>query len=572
MRRSDKRRLLDRINLEIELIEARQAADEAERRFEAEAGERTSHEAELARCADGVEGCIHWINTWVWTYDPRRIGRRDAQGQPLSPYLPFKLFPRQEELVRWVFARMEAEEEGAVDKSRDIGFTFLLGAVALHQWLFEEGFKATFGSRDADLVDKLGDPDSIFEKIRLMARRLPAWMMPSGFSWYRDSNENRLINPAQGAMITGAVGEDAGRGGRSKLVIFDEFAFVKRADAVARAVSANTDCVIWGSSSNGTGTMFYRKKRTLAPRQVFRFHYSDDPRKTAEWVAKKKRDLSADPTAWAREFEIDDTASVENICLPARWVQSAQRLAELEPALRPIGSGIAGVDVGAGKANSVCIVRHGPIIQEPRRRQGADTTETAYWALECCAEMGARDMNFDEPGVGLGVKSTLTKAEGYPKIRPHPINTGDPPTDRVWGEEDEDADEPARTSADLCGNLKAELWWLARAALQRTHEHVLFLLGEEGGTRHPVSDLIALPKDQGFADQLSLVKWGRNERGKIVIETKAQLRTRGIPSPDDADAFVLTFLEPENDGIEGLQIDASTFHRINPWKIGNRED
>jgi hypothetical protein len=100
----------------------------------------------------------------------------------------------------------------------------------------------------------------------------------------------------------------------------------------------------------------------------------------------------------------------------------------------------------------------------------------------------------------------------------------------------------------MFGNSKAEVWWLCRTALQRTHEHVLHLEGKEGGRAHPLTDLLALPSGDKESDalclQLSLVKWGRNERGKIVIEKKEELRRRGIASPDHADALMLTFVDP----------------------------
>jgi hypothetical protein len=44
--------------------------------------------------------------------------------------------------------------------------------------------------------------------------------------------------------------------------------------------------------------------------------------------------------------------------------------------------------------------------------------------------------------------------------------------------------------------------------------------------------------------ELSLVKWGRNERGKIVIEKKDELKRRGINSPDYADSLMLTNIDP----------------------------
>ncbi|MNT53015.1 hypothetical protein D3C72_1900790 [compost metagenome] len=120
-----------------------------------------------------------------------------------------------------------------------------------------------------------------------------------------------------------------------------------------------------------------------------------------------------------------------------------------------------------------------------------------------------------------------------------PVNTGLPPSERQWPD--------GRTSQEMFGNLKAEVWWLVRTAIQRTHEHVLWLTGK-GGKEHDVTELMALPSGDKDSDQLclelSLVKWGRNDKGKIVIERKEELKRRGINSPDYADALMLTEVDP----------------------------
>src|SRR5688572_13644451 len=103
-------------------LEAAEAAFEAEQRLQIEAGTKAQHDAERARCADGIEGCIYWFNTWVWTYNPKLIGQKDAiTGTSLTPFTRFLLFPRQAEVLRWIHERVEAGEQGAVKKSRDIG-------------------------------------------------------------------------------------------------------------------------------------------------------------------------------------------------------------------------------------------------------------------------------------------------------------------------------------------------------------------------------------------------------------------------------------------------------------------
>lgn len=508
-------------------------AEKARRKARAQAG---GWEVERARCAADI---LYWFDKWVYTYDPRLVGQRYADGTRKSPYVQFRLWPAQREVILWMQDRLDALEEGLLEKSRDVGATYLTCGFALHHWLFSPGFKATFGSRKVDYVDKKDNPDAIFAKLRIMLRRLPAEMLPEGFIWAQHDNYMRIVNPENGAVISGEGGEDMGRGGRSSLYVVDEAAFVPNADTVEKALSGNTDCVIWVSSVNGMGNLFARKRHSIMkPHQIARLHWRDDPRKTEAWAEAKKASFS-DPTTWASEYDIDYSASVEGICIPAAWVESAKRLAELEPRLRGSNAAVIGLDVGAGKAKSVAIARKGPLVEPPRSRGDPDTTETAHWGLEFAREHHADALHFDAPGVGAGVSSTLMK-NPVAGLEVVPVNTGTPPSTRRWPDE--------RTSEEMFGNQKAEVWWLCRTALQRTHEHVLHLLGKDGGRERPVTELLALPSGDADSDalclQLSLVKWERNDRGKIVIEKKDALRRRGISSPDHADALMLTFAEP----------------------------
>lgn len=555
------------LQYQLNRVEGRQAAQAAERRAEAETNQALDHDAENTRCASDI---FHWFDTWVWTYDPRLIGQRrinpeTGKTEKISPYIPMTLWAKQRQAVQWILDLLSAQEEGVWEKSRDAGASYIVVAVCIWLWLYEPGFKATFGSRDADLVDSRDNPDSLFEKARIILRRLPEWMMPIGFSWRANDNANRLVNPQTGATITGEAGEEMGRGGRSTLFLVDEAAKVPRAEKVEAAVSANADCIIWVSSANGPGNLFYRKVMALPPKQKFRLHYSDDPRKTAEWVAKKKEGM--DPVNWAAEYEIDYTASIEGICIPAGWVAAAQRLQRLVPDLPRPARGVAGVDIGGGRAKSVVVPKHGPIVSQPSYRQEADTTGTAYWALEVCEEEGCDTLNFDAPGVGAGVASTLRLTEKHQSVTNRiAVNTGVPPSeDRVWPDE--------LTSKEKFGNLKAELWWLARTAFQKTYWHVLSIEDPASGhVAQPLDELVALPPDPTMASQLSMVRWFRNEAGKIVIEKKEQLQRRGVPSPDFADALILAFLEPPDDGIPQFDLSLGFNHRPNPWRIGADED
>ena len=469
-----------------------------------------------------VEACrrdvVLFCNDWAWCYEPRNV------PLDLPALIPFDLWDRQVDYLRWLEARLVAGEEFVVEKSRDLGLTTLNAALALHRWLFVDGFKTGFGSRVEDDVDRLHDPDTIFEKIRLILRRLPPWMLPADFEAYEHDLYMRLINPSNGNVITGESGQNMGRGGRSSLYIVDEAAHIKHGETIDAAITANSECRGWVSSVYGMGNIF-AKKRHSGLHPVFTFHFRDDPRRSAEWWEEKR--AKTDATIFASEYDIDYSASVEGICIPGRWVDAAVQL--WDRGFDPGGERVAGLDVGGGKALNVFINRVGPRYSAPEEWQEGDTINTAHKAIGLARERGVLSLFFDPVGVGAGVTAVMVR-EDRDRLACVGVNVGETPTDAVWPD--------GRTSKQMFTNKKGELWWKARQRFQATYQHVVEGLACE------LDDLIAIPNHPTLRSQLSSVRYFRTEKGKIVIETKAQLSTRGISSPDFAEAFMLAQADP----------------------------
>src|ERR1700757_4319792 len=102
---------------------------------------------------------VEFIEDWCTTYDPRNAGT----DRPVI--MPFALFPRQRELIDFFYACLKAPANGLVEKSRDMGATWLACAFSVWLWLYWPGAAIGWGSRKQPLVDHLGDSDSIFEKM-----------------------------------------------------------------------------------------------------------------------------------------------------------------------------------------------------------------------------------------------------------------------------------------------------------------------------------------------------------------------------------------------------------------------
>jgi phage terminase large subunit len=197
---------------------------------------------------------VAWINHWAFTYDPR------IAGTDIPTTLPFVLFRRQVEFADFLLACVNEQQNGLVEKSRDMGATWLCCAFSVWLWLYWPGAAVGWGSRKEQLVDKIGDPDSIFEKMRIIIRHLPKFMLPARFSEADDMPFMKIINRVTGATITGEAGDNIGRGGRKLIYFKDESAHYERPEKIEAALADNTNCQIDISSVNGLGNVFHRRR------------------------------------------------------------------------------------------------------------------------------------------------------------------------------------------------------------------------------------------------------------------------------------------------------------------------
>ena len=472
----------------------------------------------LLVCARDV---VQWTNDWVWTHDPRGV----------PSMLPFDLFPKQEEFLRWMDEREAKEEDGIVEKSRDMGVTWLTCAFMMHRWLFRDGFTGSFGSRKMEYVDKIGDPKCIFEKLRFIFRNLPQWMLPDGFDERKHDKNSILINPANGSTLTGEGGDSIGRGGRSSVYVIDESAFLENPQRAESALSQNSRVKIHVSTPNGTGNHFYRM-RSSGAYPVFTFRWQDDPRKDEAWYEEQKAKL--DPVVLAQEVDIDYTASLEGIAIPAAWVVAGvnfnawlwKNKGKFLPASDHV---VAGLDIAEeGKNKNVMTFRRGCIVDWVTHWDQKNTTETAYHAMELAIARKAKRVFYDCVGVGAGVRGTFDTRPNLP-FRPVAINGQQSPTWMRWPD--------GRSSKERFHNFRAEQWWRMRVRFEKTYEY------REQGIDHPLEELISIPQNEMLIGQLSQPLLVTLDTGKIRLETKREMDKRGVASPDAADSLVMAFIE-----------------------------
>jgi hypothetical protein len=222
------------------------------------------------------------------------------------------------------------------------------------------------------------------------------------------------------------------------------------------------------------------------------------------WLEQRRAEgLEGTPWWQAKVLgQFPDTAS--NAVIPLAWVEAARARQHLGDARE-----WAGLDVARfGSDDSALLEGSGNGPETTTVVHGQDTMEIAGLGMRYLhARRGT--LAVDVIGVGGGVVDRIR--EQHPPGNLIAVNVGESP--------DHDT--------DLLVNLRAQLWWDARRQLDPTADDPLSLqrLSEADYTR--------------LRSELTAPVYRMTSSGKVQIEGKEEMKARGLPSPDLADAFCL---------------------------------
>lgn len=164
---------------------------------------------------------------------------------------------------------------------------------------------------------------------------------------------------------------------------------------------------------------------------------------------------------------------------------------------------VVGVDPARSGADfTVIVVRQGRDLIAVRRYQGEDTMATVGRVIDAIEEFQPTLVVLDEGGLGYGILDRL-KEQRYKVVRG--VNFS-------W---------KSKTPA-MYANKRAELWGNMREWLQTAH----------------------LPNDRQLKADLTAPHQKPNSSGSIQLEAKKDMKSRGLASPDSADALACTFAYP----------------------------
>lgn len=321
------------------------------------------------------------------------------------------------------------------------------------------------------------------------------------------------------------------------LFIVDEASGV--ADPIMEAVlgtlsGENNKLLLCGNPTRTSGTFF---DAFNSDRALYRCHTvssADSPRTNKEniesLIRKYGRESNVVLVRVFGEFPRQEDDVFIGLSLTERGCMT-------EPEDIPVKSISFGVDVARyGSNETVIVLNIGGRITLPVTFRGKSLMITVGKIVKLYRQIiaeypkytGKIVVNIDDTGLGGGVTDRLEEVKLEEKLNRMvivPVNAA--------GKVPDDVVENGQVKAsDLYDNITTYLWATVKTKLEA---------GE-----------ICLENDNELVAQLSCRKYRLTSRGKIILESKDEMKQRGVESPDRADAVALSCFEKKQFNIENL--------------------
>jgi len=346
--------------------------------------------------------------------------------------------------------------------------------------------------------------DALFSEVKKWVNELPKFIRDL-FEVYSDRIELKASpeNSFMSARTSSAERPEALAGVHSEhvLLVVDEASGVPEAvfEAASGSMSGFTATTILISNPTRNTGMFFKTHHQLAS-SWFRMHVSciGNPLVTPDYIREQAETYGETSSAYYVRVLGEFAPREDDVLIPAELVDAAMGRDVVLDTSEPL---LYGLDVARfGDDRTVLCKRQGNVVIEVRAWSGADLMQTVGRVMhEADADKPAEIM-VDSIGLGAGVAD---------RLREQGLNVRDV--------------NVAEVSAlnPQAAKLRDELWmtlkdWLAKRSCR-------------------------LPKDDELRGELVGPTYTFLSNGKLKVESKIDMKKRGLRSPDKGDSLCLTF-------------------------------
>ena len=241
----------------------------------------------------------------------------------------------------------------------------------------------------------------------------------------------------------------------------------------------------------------------------------------------KRRDFDLYKHIWLGEPIEDSELSI----IKPLWIEyaiDAHKKLDFDNA----GETVIGFDVADdGEDANAIILRRGSIVHDMKEWNKQDVIFSTNFVNDIANSENVHRIIYDNIGVGAGVKAQFKRLNS--KARAIPFNAGA----KVVNPERTHTD--GKKNKDMFKNIKAQMWWNVRQRFFNTYRAIKY------GDKYDINELISIESEIKDLDylkaELSRPRIAYDENGRVMVESKKDLKKRGIKSPNKADAFIMAF-------------------------------
>jgi len=261
--------------------------------------------------------------------------------------------------------------------------------------------------------------------------------------------------------------------------------------------------ILTGNPTRTSGYFFDSHNRMRSTWYTMRVSCEDAKMVDPSYVERMAKRYGRDSNIFRVRVLGDFPSSQDDAVIPLELLESAT-IRDVE---QSDGKIIWGVDVARfGDDESALAKRMRNVCLGVRTWKGKDTMQTVGIVINEYNETKPEDrpdtICVDSIGLGAGVVDRLIE-QGLPAKAVNVAETA--------------------SVSDKFNRLRDELWWKGREWLETLS--------------------CKIPDDGDLIGELSSPTYGYTSAGKIIVESKYEMKKRGIPSPNRADAWNLTFAE-----------------------------
>jgi len=258
-------------------------------------------------------------------------------------------------------------------------------------------------------------------------------------------------------------------------------------------------CLLTFNPTRGKGFAYDTQFKERGQWVTFRWNSEESELVTRESIERLERKYGRESNAFRIRVLGLPPLSGDNEVIPWDWIEEA-----VDRDLEPLTDDklIYSLDVGAGGDDSVLLKRHGPKVIGIEAKGYNESTKVVDWAVrEVLA--GEPAVFFGDPiGWGWGDIGEIERKIRHLDIEVVPVNVSEKSYDE-----------------DRFYRLRDELWWKMREQFERGH--------------------VSIPDDPILKGDLNAPRYD-DSTGVIKVESKQDLKKRGVDSPNRADALMMT--------------------------------